>query len=440
MAIMAIFARRFLISALPAVFSTAIAPPHALWHRFGGLVGTFSRSGYSPMALHFSTNQVPTKSDRTNDQILIEETKDTRTIVLNRPHQLNAISYWMTGLLKQFYQQWEDDDDIHMVLIKGSGRAFSAGGDVAEVYHFGNKGQYDKSLHFFSQEYNVVYTVGTYKKPHVALLNGIVMGGGAGLSMNGSFRVVSEKTVFAMPETGLGLHPDVGASYFLSHLPGYLGEYLGLTGARLDGTELLAIGLATHYVSSERLLQLEERLKSMGSGNPAIVSEAIDCLSEKVEFKNGSPLHRLSEIDACFSKSSVEEILGALECHQEGTNDDWFTSIITTLRRASPLSLKITLRSIREGRRQTLYECLIREYRMTVRCLLKNISNDFYEGCRAILVDKDKNPKWNPSSLESVTPAMVDHYFSPFEKLADELQLPGHHRKQTAIYKAHARL
>lgn len=392
------------------------------------------------MASQWSSYQTPSGGDPKDDEIIVEDTKETKTVVLNRPRQLNAISYWMTGHLKEIYQQWEDDKQVQLVLIKGSGRAFSAGGDVAEVYHFGNEGRYEKSLHFFSQEYNVNYLIGTYKKSHVALLNGIVMGGGAGLSINGNFRVATEKTVFAMPETGLGLHPDVGASYFLSRLPGFLGEYLGLTGARLDGTELLATGLATHYVPSERLHLLEERLKSLKSGNPSLVDEVINSFSEKMDCKEGSPVLRLGEIDSCFSKLSVEEILEALDQKQEETNDGWFGSTITTLRKASPLSLKITLRSIREGRHQNLYDCLMREYRITVRCLLRNISNDFYEGCRAILVDKDRNPKWNPSALSLVTPAMVDHYFSPFEEPVNELQLPNEGRQQTAISKTQSKL
>eukprot|EP00250_Pteridium_aquilinum_P010830 c19657_g1_i1 orf=157-1395(+) len=389
------------------------------------------------MALSMSTNHIPAPIE---DQVLVEETKSSRTIVLNRPRQLNAISYWMTGHLRKIYEQWEEDTDVQVVLVKGSGRAFCAGGDVAEVYRFGKQGFHDKSMHFFSQEYNVNYLIGTYRKPHVALINGIVMGGGAGLSLNGSFNVVTEKAVFAMPETGLGLHPDVGASYFLSRLPGFLGEYVGLTGARLDGIELLAVGLATHYVPSERLIDVEEKLKYLGSGNPAVVDEALSSFSEKPNCREESILHRLEDINRCFSKSTVEEILEALELHQKEAKDDWYSTTVKTLRDASPMSLKITLRSIREGRYQTFYECLIREYRLTVRCLLGEWSNDFYEGCRAILIDKDRNPKWNPATLASVTPAMVEHYFSRFEKPNEELRLPGAHRQQTAVKMVHPRL
>lgn len=381
-----------------------------------------------------------TTSDVAVEQVLVEKTKHSRTILLNRPRQLNAISYWMTGHLKKIYEQWEKEADVQIVLVKGSGRAFSAGGDVAEVYRFGKQGWHEKSMHFFSQEYNVNYLIGTYKKPHVALIDGIVMGGGAGLSINGSFKVVTEKTVFAMPETGLGLHPDVGASYFLSRLPGRLGEYIGLTGARLDGAELLAVGLATHYVPSEKLIHLEENLKCLGSGNHVSVDEAICNFSEKPSYGEESIIHRLEHVNQCFSKSTVEEIIEALELQKDQPQDKWYLTTIETLKKASPTSLKITLKSIRDGRKQSFYECLMREYRMTVRCLLAECSNDFYEGCRAILIDKDRKPKWDPPTLAAVTPAMVDHYFSPFQKPIEELHLPGAHRQQHAVKMVHPRL
>ncbi|KAI5055405.1 hypothetical protein GOP47_0028926 [Adiantum capillus-veneris] len=407
--------------------SPAFRPPY--------FSGRSSVSAAAKMAL--STSSTDTAVQR-EEEVLVEKTKHSRTILLNRPRQLNAISYWMTGHLKNIYEAWEEERDVQVVLVKGSGRAFSAGGDVAEVYRFGKQGWHEKSMHFFSQEYNVNYLIGTYKKPHVALIDGIVMGGGAGLSINGSFKVVTEKTVFAMPETGLGLHPDVGASYFLSRLPGHLGEYIGLTGARLDGAELLAVGLATHYVPSERLAHLEEKLKYLGSANLGTIDEVISNFSKNPQYGEESILCRLDDVDQCFSKSTVEEIFAALE--QQKERGKWYLTTLETLRKASPTSLKITLKSIRDGRNQTFYECLRREYRMTVRCLLGEWSNDFYEGCRAILIEKDRNPKWDPATLAAVTPAMVDHYFVPFQKPLEELQLPGAHRQQTAVKMVHPRL
>lgn len=373
------------------------------------------------------------------EEILVEENNHTRTAILNRPRQLNALSRRMIDHLTDLYKMWETDDLVSLVMIKGSGRAFCAGGDVAESYAHGNAGQHYLSKDYFSQEYNTNYILGTYKKPHVAILDGIVMGGGAGISIHGSLRVATEKSVFSMPETELGLHPDVGASYFLSRLPGYFGEYAALTGARLDGPDLLACGLATHFVPSESLPELEKLLKSLTSGDVEDVSSVIDEFSIKLNPKEGSPLHRLAEINKCFSKTTVEKILEALEIEGDKC-DGWYIATAERLRRASPVSLKITLRSIREGRHQSLRDCLIREYRMTIRCVMQKFSGDFYEGVRAILVDKDRSPKWNPATLELVTPDIVSHYFSPFEEDAEELQLCIRHDPQLEKVRGLSRL
>lgn len=392
------------------------------------------------MAMPFSSSiGVHPCSSVADAEILVEENTHARVAILNRPRQLNALSHFMIGRLKELYEQWETDSLVSLVIIKGSGRAFCAGGDVAASYDLGNKGQYDLVKGYFFREYNVDYMVGTYRKPHVALLDGITMGGGAGISILGAFRVATENTVFSMPETALGLHPDVGASYFLSRLPGYFGEYAGLTGARLDGADLLATGLATHFVPSQSLPDLEKALKSITIGSFEDVSSTIDEFSMKVNPKEKSPLQRLMQINKCFSKSTVEKILAALD--SEGDNcDGWYKATAEILRKASPLSLKLTLRSIREGRHQTLRECLQREYRMTVRCVNRKLSNDFYEGTRAILVDKDKNPKWSPTSLELVTSDVVNHYFSPLVEDGDELELGLRYVDKEGQISVHARL
>lgn len=370
-------------------------------------------------------------STSAENQILTEYNLHSRTIVLNRPRQLNALSHFMISRIQELYLEWENDDNVNLVIIKGIGRAFCSGGDVAQVGRLGNAGNYNRSAYYFWREYIMNYTLGTYRKPHVALLNGIVMGGGAGISMHGKFRVATENTLFAMPETGLGLHPDVGASYFLSRLPGVLGEYVGLTGVRLDGAELLACGLATHFVHSTRLPLLEEKLAKVETIDPNIISSVIDGLSNKVAVKDGSALHRLEIIEKCFSKETVEDILSALEVEAKSVADKWLNSSIQSMKKASPVSLKITLRSIREGRRQQLHECLVREYRMTCHVILRKISSDFYEGCRAILVDKDRNPKWRPDTLEHVTQDMVDHYFSPLGEGLKDLELPTYQRESS---------
>ncbi|MCO5594080.1 hypothetical protein L7F22_048101 [Adiantum nelumboides] len=360
-----------------------------------------------------------------NEDILVEECGHARVVTLNRPKLLNALTHLMVARLRQLYEQWECDNRVSLIIIKGSGRAFCAGGDVAATFHLAKSGDCSVAKEMSSMESILNYILGTFTKPYVALLDGIVMGGGAGVSIHGPIRVVTENTVFCMPETVLGFHPDVGASYFLSHLPGNIGEYAGLTGARLDGAEMLACGLATHYVPSKALLELENALKKFSQGGLGGVRALINQYATvKVKLQERSFLHRLAEIDRCFSKSTVELILEELESHGDSC-DGWYKASVENMRRASPLSLKITLKSIRKGRHQPLADCLKHEYRLSIRLLDGNFSGDFYEGIRALLVDKDKKPKWNPASLELVTSDMVDHFFSPLkDNEASELELP----------------
>ncbi|CAL2242326.1 unnamed protein product [Prunus armeniaca] len=271
----------------------------------------------------------------------------------------------------------------------------------------------------------------------VSILNGIAMGAGVGISVHGKFRVATENLIFATPENGLGFFPNVGASYFLSRLPGFFGEYLGLTGARLDGAEMLACGLATHFVPSAKLPLLEKALISRAASatsssfDLAFISAIIDEHSlQQPAMNEKSALHKIDVINKCFSRPTIEEILSALEREAAEANmahDDhryeWLALTIRLLKKASPMSLKICLRSIREGRMQAIDECLVREYRITSHILRGQMSKDFREGCRAIVWDKDKKPKWKPYSLELITDHMVDHYFSKLDG-DEELKLP----------------
>ncbi|KAK3430215.1 hypothetical protein EUGRSUZ_E01740 [Eucalyptus grandis] len=362
-------------------------------------------------------------SNDQEDQVLVEEKSFARTLIMNRPKQLNAATDYMISRFWELFLLYEKNSNVKLVIIKGKGRAFCAGGDVAAVVRDINNGKWESAAIFFRREYTLNYLMATYSKPQVSILNGIVMGGGAGCSIHGSFRVATENSVFAMPETALGLFPDVGASYFLSRLPGHFGEYLGLTGARLDGAEMLACGLATHFVPSVKLPSLEAALHTVDSSDQAVISAIIGEYSELPMLKEQSAYHRLDVINRCFSRRTVEDILSALE--REATNkvDGWILASIQSLKKASPTSLKISLRSIREGRLQGVGQCLVREYRMVCHVIRGEVSKDF--GCRAILVDKDRNPKWEPPRLELLSDKMVDKYFS---KVDDEdwedLKLP----------------
>ncbi|XP_047093935.1 3-hydroxyisobutyryl-CoA hydrolase 1-like [Lolium rigidum] len=360
-----------------------------------------------------------------SDQVLVEANGSTRTLILNRPRQLNALSSAMvTGLMKCF-TSYEEDNAVKLLIVKGNGRAFCAGGDVAEVAQSVNKDSWKYGADFFRTEFLLNYIIATYSKPQVSLLTGIVMGGGAGVSIHGRFRVATENTVFAMPETALGLFPDIGASYFLSRLPGFYGEYVGLTGARLDGAEMLACGLATHFVHLNRMSLLEESLKKVDASDPFAICEIIDQFSQQPSLKGSSALNRLEIVNKCFSKRTVEEIISALEQEAPSVAGEWVTVAIQSLRKASPTSLKISLASIREGRLQTVGECLRREYRMVCHVMRGDFSRDFFEGCRAILVDKDRNPKWMPPSLGQVHDGVVEKYFSKVDDPHwEDLNLP----------------
>lgn len=318
----------------------------------------------------------------------------------------------MVYLLAENLEKWEKDDDVKLVIIKGAGRAFSAGGDL-KVFYTG-KTTKDYCLEVVYRFYWLCYHIHTYKKPQVALVHGISMGGGASLMVPMKFSVVTEKTVFAMPEASIGFHTDCGFSYILSHLPGHLGEYMALTGTRLSGKELVTAGLATHFVPLDKLSMLESNLVNLNSGDENAVKSAIEEFSISVDISEESVLNKQSIINECFSKDSVEEILESFEAESTKEGNEWITPVLKGLKQSSPIGLKINLRSIREGRKQTLLECLKKEFRLTINILRATISGDIYEGIRALTIDKDNSPKWDPPTLKEVDSEKLDLLFKAF--------------------------
>ncbi|KAH7685985.1 3-hydroxyisobutyryl-CoA hydrolase protein [Dioscorea alata] len=360
------------------------------------------------------------ENSNTEEVVVGEEIGRVRLITLNRPRQLNVISSQVVSLVAGFLEKWEKDDDAHLIIIKAVGRAFSAGGDL-KMFYAGKKD--DSCLEVVYRMYWLCYHIHTYKKTAVALVNGIAMGGGAAMAVPLKFTVVTEKTIFAVPEATIGLHTDCSFSYILPRLPGHLGEYLALTGARLNGKEMIAIGLATHFVPSEKLDELEKRLVSLNSDDEVAVKAVIEEFSLEVEPDEESIVHKLSIINKCFGEESVEEIIKSFEAEASREGNAWIASVLKGLKRSSPTGLKITLRSIREGRKQILSECLKKEFRLTMNQLRSVISSDVYEGIRALNIDKDNSPKWNPASLSEVSSEKVDHVFQPFEAEL-ELNIP----------------
>ncbi|XP_059460566.1 small ribosomal subunit protein mS47 [Corylus avellana] len=388
--------------------------------------GSFQRVSFLSLSQQrgFSAQPNYAQNDDLQDQVLVEGRAKSRAAILNRPSALNALTTSMVARLKRLYESWEENPDIGFVLMKGSGRAFCSGADVVTLHHLINEGNVEECKTFFETLYKFVYLQGTYLKPHVAISDGITMGGGAGISLPGMFRLVTDKTVFCHPETQMGFHPDAGASFYLSRLPGYLGEYLALTGDKLNGVEMIACDLATHYSLNARLASIEERLGKLITDDPSVIQTSLAQYGDLVYPERGSVLRKIDIIDRCFGHDTVEEIIDALEKEAAESYDEWCKAALKKLREASPISLKVTLRSIREGRFETLHQCLAREYRISLNGVSKRVSDDFCEGVRARLVDKDFAPKWDPPCLAEVSEDMVDCYFSRLDELEPELELP----------------
>ncbi|KAF7833496.1 3-hydroxyisobutyryl-CoA hydrolase-like protein 5 [Senna tora] len=356
-----------------------------------------------------------------HEVVLGEEVDHVRLITLNRPRQLNAISPELVSLVAAYLEKWEKDDKAELVIIKGVGRAFSAGGDL-KVFYDGRKSK-DSCLEVVYRMYWLCHHIHSYKKTQVALVHGISMGGGASFMAPMKFSVVTEKTIFATPEASFGFHTDCGFSYMHPRLPGRLGEFLALSGGRLNGKELVAVGLATHFVPSEKIAELEKCLISLNSGDENAVRSVIEEFSLEVKLEEESILNKQSIIDECFSKDTVEEIIKSLEAEANKEGSGWIGAVLKGMKRSSPTALKITLRSIREGRKQTLSESLKKEFRLTMNILRTTISGDMYEGIRAFTIEKDNAPKWDPPSLDKVDEGKLDLVFQPFEK-DFELHIP----------------
>jgi len=327
-------------------------------------------------------------------------------VTLNRPKALNALTLPMIRAYDPQLIEWATDPQVGAVVMQGAGdRAFCAGGDIRAIYDAGRGS--DAAIHrdFFREEYILNRRIHRLAKPHVALLDGITMGGGVGLSVHGSHRVATERTLFAMPETGIGLFPDVGGSYFLPRCPGEIGMYLALTGHRLKAADMVYAGIATHHVPSARLAELKAALASC---DPAAGRAGVDAALAAVAADPGEPAlaQRRATIDRCFAQPAVEGIIEALA----GEPTEWAEATRATLLKMSPTSLKVTYRQIRLGGTLDFEACMIMEYRMIQRFMQ---GHDFFEGVRAALVDKDQKPRWQPASLAEVGAADVDAYFAP---------------------------
>jgi len=348
-------------------------------------------------------------------EILFERRGAAGLVTLNRPAALNAVTDAMAVGLHAQLDDWADDPAITRVVITAAGeRAFSVGGDIRALYDLGKASKHDEMLQFWRDEYPLNVAIKNYRKPYVALIDGMVMGGGVGVSVHGSHRVAGDRFQFAMPEVGIGFFPDVGATWFLPRLPGALGSYCALTGERFGAADALAAGIATHRVPSARFPALIDGLVGTVSVD-AVLAAFAEPAGE------GPIMARRATIDRSFVGASVEDILAALEREAiSGSADsEWAAKTVATMRTKSPLSLKVALAQVRRGKNWGFETCMRAEFRIVSRVIK---AHDFYEGVRAVIVDKDNAPRWQPATLAAVSEADVERHFAPLG--AGELVLP----------------
>ena len=349
------------------------------------------------------------------DDILFERRGAAGIVTLNRPKALNAVTHAMVLTLRAQLDRWADDGAVTRVIITAAGgRAFSAGGDIRALYDLGKSGRHREALQFWRDEYPLNAAIKNFRKPYVALIDGIAMGGGVGVSVHGSHRVAGDRFFFAMPEVGIGFFPDVGATWFLPRMPGELGTYCALTGERLGIDDAVAAGIATHRISSSRFGEMLEALTGTVS-----VDAVLAAFAEPAG--QGPVVGRRTTIDRLFAGDMVENILVALdrEAASGRADAEWAQKTAAAMRTKSPLSLKLALAQVRRGKSWDFGTCMRMEFRIVSRVIH---GHDFYEGVRAVIIDKDNQPRWQPATLPDIGEAEVERHFAPLE--GSELVLP----------------
>ncbi len=336
-------------------------------------------------------------------EIILEKRGPLGIITLNRPRALNSLSTGMCRLLDEALITWAEDEAVKAVIIQGAGdKAFCAGGDVKTLAE-NSPDDHHLAMEFFATEYVMNSRIYHFPKPYIALLDGITMGGGVGVSVHGSHRIVTERCLFAMPESAIGLIPDVGGSYFMPRLPGRLGLYLGLSGARLRGADILYAGIGTAYMPSGRI---EEFITALAATDIEDAGDVDRVIASFAEDPGAAPLDEFRDlIDAAFSEESLEEIFD----HLGAIDHNWAGKTLAKLEKMSPVSMKVIMEQIRRGANLDFNDAMKMEYRIVSHIV--SYQSDFYEGVRAVLIDKDQNPAWNPSTVGEVTDDMVAAHF-----------------------------
>lgn len=344
-----------------------------------------------------------------NEVLFSTNENGVATITLNRPKAINSLNYSMITLIKDKLLEWEKDPVIHLVILQGAGeKGFCAGGDIKTLYQSKeNEAAYEQSIQFFKVEYETDRLVANFPKPIIACLDGIVMGGGIGLSQGASHRLVTERTKWAMPEMNIGFFPDVGAAYFLNQAPGHLGRYLALTANVINAADVLYTNGADAYIPSESLSALLDQINTTDWHKEENLAAALEKLlgNFTTEPEQEGKLASLqTEIDKHFAHSTIEEIVDSLAADKR----EFSAQTKEILQSKSPVSLKVTLKQLIEGETKSLKECLDMDLILAANFLQ---SEDFYEGVRSVVIDKDQNPQYNYKQLSDVSPSMIDSFF-----------------------------
>lgn len=343
-----------------------------------------------------------TETQSQDPEIIARKIGRIGRITLNRPKALNALTHGMCLAMIEAMQAWRNDDEVQAIVVDGAGeKGFCAGGDILQLHNSGKAGD-DKAWLFWRDEYQLNTLIHHYPKPYVALIDGITMGGGVGVSVHGSHRVAGDRTMLAMPETGIGFHPDVGGAYFLPRLAGEIGTWMGLTGARLKAPDCVAAGLATHYCPSGQYDALIEALESADLTG----EDALEVLLEEFSGDPGDSDLSVTGglIDAAFAGDSFDDILARIEA----AGDPWSAGQAKILGTKSPTALKLTLACLRKGGDLSFEDVMRQDLRVSSWCLT---GTDFYEGVRAVIIDKDQAPKWAPAAADSE----IEKAFAPLD-------------------------
>ncbi|MFP5394689.1 MAG: enoyl-CoA hydratase/isomerase family protein [Alphaproteobacteria bacterium] len=335
------------------------------------------------------------------DEVLIRREGVAGFLSLNRPKAIHALTLDMVHAMTTALLEWRDDPEVSAVVIDhAEGRGFCSGGDIAFLRHSALNDGGVSGRKFFHDEYQLNHLIFTYEKPVVAFMDGITMGGGVGISQPARFHVATENTRYAMPETGIGLFPDVGGGWYLSRLPGRIGQFLALTGARLDGAECKWAGLATHYLPHDALAEAKQRIAQGHEPEQVLAAQSVTAPEARIEA-NAVAIARH------FASDRFEDILASLE----RDDSEWAAKELATLRTKSPQTCKVALRQLHDSLACADFAAnMAMEYRIGSRVLTLP---DFAEGVRAVIVDKDNSPRWNPASPEGVTDDLIDSIFAP---------------------------